>query len=103
MVIIMQSIAASVPAAPHTSMISGEYVQKNTETRTAASSPRIQPAFSENVVGALSYFTDCFNFLVIVQTVPPHKPVNSQRIIKSVVSVIKLIDSRITKTAVCPI
>ena len=103
MVIIMQSIAASVPAAPHTSMISGEYVQKNVEIRTAASSPGMQPAFSENVVGALSYFSDGFTFLVIVQTVPPHKPVNSQRIIKSVVSVIKLIDSRITKTAVCPI
>ena len=98
----MQSIVANVLTAPHTSMISYEYVSKNAETRIAASSPRMQPAFSENVVGALSYFTDCFNFLVIVQTVPPHKPVNSQRIIKSVVSVIKLIDSRITKVADCP-
>ena len=96
MVIIMQSIAANVLIAPHTSMISGEYVPKNTETRIAASCPRMHPAFSENVVGALSYFTDCFNFLVIVQTVPPHKPVNSQRIIKSVVSVIKLIDSSLS-------
>ena len=103
MVIIMQSIAANVLIAPHTSMISGEYVPKNTETRIAASCPRMHPAFSENVMGALSYFPDCFNFLVIVKAVPSHKPVNSHRITKSVVSVTKLIDSKITTIAVCPI